>query len=85
MNNIAMLKITKGLRPFVESGITTYTDSKGNKYVRVREKGEDFCIAAQDYICPQDWKKIFTWKRAMKLMEEEGDVYTYQRTDGDIY
>lgn len=65
-----MLKITKGLRPFVESGITPYTDDKGDEYVRVKMDGKDFCIAAHDYVEGTD--KTFTWNKATELMKREG-------------
>lgn len=61
-----MLKITKGLNA---GGITTYTDDKGNRYVRVREDEEDFCIAAHD--CFSDMEDKFTWDDAMKLTKQK--------------
>ena len=65
-----MLKITKGLKPYIEDGISTYTDAKDNQYVRVRADGEDFGIASRDYV--KDGRKKFTWNEAMRLMKEEG-------------
>ena len=65
-----MLKITKGLKPYVEDCIMPYTDSKGNRYVRVKMDGEDFCIATQDYT--EDGKYYFTWDDAMDALKAEG-------------
>ena len=65
-----MLKITKGLKPFVKDGITPYTDVQGNRYVRVKVDGEDFCIATQDYT--EDGKYYFTWDDAMDALKAEG-------------
>ena len=72
-----MLKITKGLNA---DGITTYTDDEGNRYVRVKMDGEDFCIALHDYkidLKPDitwNWDKStnFTWNDAMKSVRQEG-------------
>ena len=64
-----MLKITKGLNPLC-GVITTYTDDRGNEYVRVRTEDEDFGIAAHDYI--KDGKAVFSWDDAMHLTEQEG-------------
>jgi hypothetical protein len=64
-----MLKITKGLKPYVEDGIMPYTDSKGEGYVRVKMNGEDFCIATQDY--NKDGKEWFTWDDAMKSLKAD--------------
>ena len=69
-----MLKITKGLNPYinkdVEDWILTYTDDDGNQYVRVKIGDEDFCIATHDYI--KDDKQKFTWNEAMKIVKEIG-------------
>ena len=59
-----MLKITKGL---ISTGIMTYTDDDGHRYVRVKIDDEDFCIAAHDYA-----NIFFNWNEAMRLMKEEG-------------
>ena len=69
-----MLKITKGLKTFIEEGVSTYTDDKGNEYVRVKIGREDFCIAPHD--CSRDGGKGFTWDEAMKTTEDE-DLTTF--------
>ena len=65
-----MLKITKGLKPYVEDCIMPYTDSKGNRYVRVKTDGEDFCIATQDYT--EDGKYYPSWDDAMAMVKKTG-------------
>ena len=73
-----MLKITKGLKPFVEGDeITTYTDDRGDEYVRVKIDKEDFCIAAIDYV--KDGDDAFKWDDAMKSLEAEGLELPTQR------
>lgn len=69
-----MLKIVKGLNPHIdkdnEDGISIYTDSKGDEYVRVKFNDKDFCIAAYDYV--KHGKDKFTWDEAMKSLEDDG-------------
>ena len=66
-----MLKITKGLKPVEKEGIMTYTDARGNDYVRVKVGREDFCIAAHDLT--KNGKDVyFTWNGAMKLLGADG-------------
>ena len=62
-----MLKITKGLNV---GGITTYTDDKGNRYVRVKMDGEDFCISLYDYT--RGGERRFSWDDAMKATKAKG-------------
>ena len=68
-----MLKITKGLRPFVKDGITPYTDVQGNRYVRVKVDGEDFCIAAHSYTEDhyEYYKSAFTRNNAMEILNND--------------
>ena len=77
-----MLKITKGLKPFIEEVVSIYTDSKGNRYVRVKTDGEDFCIASQDYT--EDGKYYFTWNDAMDALKAEG-LTTFTKDQALIY
>lgn len=72
-----MLKITKGLEPYVEDGVSTYKDDKGNKYVRVKDGDEDFCITLHDYDKDDNsgfdaFKDKFTWDDAMKALKADG-------------
>ena len=74
-----MLKITKGLKPFIEDGISTYTDAKGNEYVRVKIDDMDFCIAAHDW--DRGGKKEFTWDEAMELENEGMSMPTHEQIE----
>ena len=67
-----MLKITKGLNPYLgaEEGVSIYTDDDGNEYVRVKIGWEDFFIALHDY--SRDGEKRFTWDEAMALLKADG-------------
>ena len=65
-----MLKITKGLKTYIEDGISTYTDAKGNQYVRVKMGDKDFGIAAHDY--NREGRDVFKWDDAMKSLEDDG-------------
>ena len=78
-----MLKITKGLNV---GGIMTYTDDKGNKYVRVKMDGEDFCIAAYDFIdeLPLMSKFLWDWNEVMESLEEDG-MTMFTRRQATIY
>ena len=75
-----MLRITKGLRqwPFISvhdddndnsEGITIYTDSNGDDYVRVNIGDEKFYIAAHDYVKNGEYK--FTWDDAMTSLKAD--------------
>ena len=77
-----MLKITKGLKPFVEEGITSYIDDKGNEYVRVKLDGEDFCITLYDY--NKSGKCMFTWNETMMSLGDEG-LTTFTPNQASIY
>ena len=76
-----MLKITKGLKPFVEGDITPYTDDKGDVCVRVKMWDEDFCIAAQDYV--KEGKVGFIWDEAMKALEDDG-LTTFTKRQAEL-
>ena len=77
-----MLKITKGLKQFVENGVSTYTDARGDDYVRVKVGREDFCIAAHDYV--EDDKDAFKWNHVMTLLEAE-DLELPTKQQVEIY
>ena len=81
-----MLKITKGLKPPIindnSNGIHMYTDADGNRYVRVKMNGEDFCIASHDYT--KDEKVWFSWDDAMKSLKNIG-MTTFTKKQVIIY
>ena len=81
-----MLRITKGLNPFVNNdaseGISIYTDEQGNKYVCVKTDDEDFCIAAHDY--NQGVKYYFSWDNAMEALEAIG-MTTFTKEQFELY
>ena len=72
----------KGLKPYIEDGISTYTDAKGNQYVRVKEDGEDFCIAAHDYV--KAGKSMHTWDKAMEMLKDKG-LTTFTKEQAALY
>ena len=76
-----MLKITKGLISTDVTGITQYIDDKGNKYVRVKMDGEDFCIAARDYA--RGRKHTFTWSYIGD--PSATDNWGYRHTDKSMH
>jgi hypothetical protein len=77
-----MLKITKGLKTFIEEGVSTYTDDRGNDYVRVKIGDEDFCIAPYDYT--EDDDDAFKWNHVMTLLEAE-DLELPTKQQVEIY
>lgn len=77
-----MLKITKGLKPFVEEGITSYIDDKGNEYVRVKVDKEDFCITLYDH--HKDDRYRFNWVEMTRILKDYG-LTTFTTEQAELY